>query len=163
MNRVIRILAGAILFLVLVGLLLHRPLTAVDTVSGATQRSSSVWSETGRYLLGVNPDIGEDGLPVILKEVLCGRAELDTAIPAGIQMSLTVSRDDPAMVQTARALSELLKAYDVTIEVREYSDVMARSRICSGRYDLYLLREETVAADELEQDSFLVLDRSEMG
>lgn len=168
MKRRLILLVLVVALLAVFGSLLHSPPSLIDAISGATPKSKKAAQEAveleGAYVFCINPDTNKllnSSTCQELKDFITGESDSFPAME-NFPHNLYVSDDDTALLKYAKALCERLDKAGAEVELRTFSDTMLRSRIVSGRYEMFLASEELVNMDQCETDEYFVLDSSEM-
>lgn len=168
MKRRLILLLLAVALLAGFGSLLHSPPSLIDAISGATPKSKKAAQKAvgleGSYIFCINPDTNKllnSSISGELKKFMIGESD---SLPAmkDFPHILYVSDDDTALLKYAKMLCEKLDMVGVEVELRTFSDTMLRSRIVSGRYEMFLASENLVDMNQWDANEYLVLDSSEM-
>lgn len=168
MNRRLILLVLAVALLAGFGSLLHSPPSLIDAVSGATPKSRKAAQEAveleGSYVFCINPDTDKllnSSTSGELKKFMTGESD---SLPAmnDFPHNLYVSDADAALLKYAKMLCEKLDKAGVEVELRTFSDTMLRSRIVSGKYEMFLASENLIDMNQWDANEYLVLDSSEM-
>lgn len=168
MKRRLILLILTIAILAGFGALLHSPPSVLDVVSGATPKSKkktqTVAELEGAYIFCINSDSNE--WPNRLscdewKDLILDESEA-LSETSDDTYKLYVSEEDTALLKYAETLCERLEKSGIDVEVKTFSDIMLRSRIVGGRYEIFLASTDLIDAEQLVSDAYFLLDSSEM-
>lgn len=168
MKRRLILLILTIAILAGFGALLHSPPSVLDVVSGATPKSKkktqTVAELEGAYIFCINSDSNEwpDSLSCDeWKDLILDESEA-LSETSDDTYKLYVSEEDTALLKYAETLCERLEKSGIDVEVKTFSDIMLRSRIVGGRYEIFLASTDLIDAEQLVSDAYFLLDSSEM-
>jgi hypothetical protein len=163
--RKILIISVTVFILGLFGVIMQNRQNMVDDITGATSESEKKEHAefSDEYILGINPNCGmNDELSEILYQAICGRADLKS-FSDDTNIRILISEEDFALKRYMRSFETDMKNYGIDVDVMEYSNIMATSRVHSGKYDVFLLERSAVMEQDLENCLYFVIKGSEMG
>ena len=168
MKRRLIIIVVLIAMLFGFGALLHSPPSLVDAISGATSKAKRSERATvqmeGNYVFCINCSINGVDSALFrgkLKKLFSGQSE-DLAVGSETAITVYISETDYALVRYAKKLHEQFAKAGVNVVFKEYSDTMLRSRVLSGRYEVFLASEDLLDFTVLENADYIVVNSSEL-
>ncbi|MBR2188285.1 MAG: hypothetical protein IJ860_02590 [Eubacterium sp.] len=168
MKRKLIITAVLLVILAGFGALLHSPPSIVDAFTGATPKvkrteQAKVQLE-GNYVFCINYSMNgmdSDSLRDELKRVFSGESD-HLSVASITPITVYLSETDYALVRYAKTLCNRFAKTGVSVIFKKYSDTMLRSRVLSGRYEVFLASEDLLDLTALENADYIVVSSSEM-
>lgn len=150
------------------GSLLHSPPSFVDAVTGATPKAKKTEQSQaqleGSYIFCINCAInGMDSASFRdeLKKLFSGESD-HLSVSSGSTITVYISETDYALARYAKKLCERFAEAGIQVDLKEYSDTMLRSRVLSGKYEVFLASEDLLDITALENADYIVVSSSEM-
>lgn len=164
MKRRIVLLAVVIALIAGFGALLHSPPSVIDAFTGATPKAKKKAQLEGDYIFGINRSIDKLSSKSIrkqLKSFVSGKTK-NMITDKTLSFDIYVSSTDYTLLEYVDSLCEKLIDSGVNAQVKQYSSTMLRSRVISGKYEVFLVKKELVSIDALENTDYVILDGHEM-
>lgn len=154
-----RFAIAAVLVLVLfaLGRFLQHPPSAMDILSGATQKTRTA-ELADSYALGMSQDMKRSEQQVIA--ALAVGQEAQDSLPDTVL--LTVSEEDEAAQKYARKLAQELDENDADCRVQTQSDALLRAFAKEGKLQLFVIARDQIGRNQTKAYTVQELTREEM-
>lgn len=154
-----RFAIAAVLVLVLfaLGRFLQHPPSAMDVLSGATQKTQTA-ELADAYALGMPQDM-ERGEQEAVAALASGQ-ETQDSLPDSVL--LTVSEQDEAAQKYARKLAQKLERSGTDCRVQTQSDALLRAFAKEGKLQLFLIARDRIGRKQTQAYTVQELTREEM-
>ena len=150
------------------GSLLHSPPSLVDAVTGATPKAKRAEQAKvqleGDYIFCINCSINEMDSDLFrgeLKKIFLGEYD-HLSFESDTVITIYILETDYALARYAKKLCERFEEAGIQVDLKEYSDTMLRSRVLSGKYEVFLASEDLLDITALENADYIVVSSSEM-
>lgn len=169
MKRKVMIVAVLLALLAGTGALLQSPGSAIDAVTGATsksKRSAKTASKLeGNYILGINLEkekFSNKDVRQKLKELIREESLGEDFAKDRLSFTLYVSKEDKALLHYVTKLCDKLEEKGVVVTLKKYSNTMLRSKVMGGSYEAFLVNEDVMDVEKLEQVDDMTMKATEM-
>ena len=154
-----RFAIAAVLVLVLfaLGRFLQHPPSAMDVLSGATQKTQTA-ELADSYALGMSQDMERSEQRAIA--ALAAGQEARDSLPDTVL--LTVSEEDEAAQKYARKLARELDENGADCRVQTQSDAMLRAFAKEGKLQLFVIARDQIGRNQTQAYTVQKLTREEM-
>ncbi len=156
-KRRFTIAAVLVLALFALGRFLQHPPSAMDVLSGATQKTQSA-ELADTYALGMSQDMERSEQQTIA--VLAVGQEAQDSLPD--KVLLAVSEEDEAAQKYARKLARELEENGADCHVQTQSDAMLRAFAKEGKLQLFLIARDQIGRNQTQAYTIQELTREEM-
>lgn len=162
------LLVLTISFISVFGALLHSPPSVLDAITGATPKAKKAARASakleGNYIFCMNPSAKELSDEKIREYLKTSVSSQKTDIYTGTEFSfkIFVPETDYALIKYSNSLCKRLKATGFNAKIKKYSGTMLRSRILSGKYEVFLSESDLIDINSLENSDYIILDSTKM-
>lgn len=156
-KRRFAIAAMLVLVLFALGRFLQHPPSAMDVLSGATQKTQTA-ELADAYALGMPQDM-ERGEQEAVAALAAGQETQDD-LPESVL--LTVSEQDEAAQKYARKLAQKLERSGTDCRVQTQSDALLRAFAKEGKLQLFLIARDRIGRKQTQAYTVQELTREEM-
>lgn len=156
-KRRFAIAAVLVLALFVLGRFLQHPPSAMDVLSGATQKTQTA-ELADSYALGMSQDMERSEQQAIA--ALAAGQEAQDSLPDTVL--LTVSEEDEAAQKYARKLARELDENGVDCRVQTQSDAMLRAFAKEGKLQLFVIARDQIGRNQTQAYTVQELTREEM-
>ncbi len=156
-KRRVAIAAVLVLALFALGRFLQHPPSAMDVLSGATQKTQTA-ELAEHYALGMPQDM-ERGEQEAVAALAAGQ-ETQDSLPESVL--LTVSEQDEAAQKYARKLAQKLERNGTDCRVQTRSDALLRAFAKEGKLQMFLIARDQIGRKQTQAYTVQELTREEM-
>lgn len=156
-KRRVAIAAVLVLALFALGRFLQHPPSAMDVLSGATQKTQTA-ELAEYYALGMPQDM-ERGEQEAVAALAAGQ-ETQDSLPESVL--LTVSEQDEAAQKYARKLAQKLERNGTDCRVQTRSDALLRAFAKEGKLQMFLIARDQIGRKQTQAYTVQELTREEM-